>query len=379
MMSNIELFRQINKTPVLDVPQISPQCEHLIYDILNNYEKVCVLCGELLEENCLVNDNITSLKQRRKRECTLFDEIPHFLSEKTRDTAIDIYRNVMGDTIDRTLRKAILFACIHRASIICRESLSFDDLIEYSGIKPQKACRGINYIVDKLQKNSEYTVSFFHSDEMIIQSIMKNIDLEDQVPYINEIVKIISATSNLFNTSHYKSVVCGCVYFWLTINKCNISLAQFSQKVKVSYITIKKKYFDIKIILIKYLMRYILSNLLQKCDPRDLKYEPLYNKELGFCVEDWDILEKIKIKNSKNYYLPLNNVSDLLQWNIILNTTYTSLTSNNQYVLNITLEIKNKDIYFDFTHYNDANNENGSNIMNNTIITFFKKLLKKFD
>ena len=330
--SNLDLFKQTIKIFEEDISDGSktntPMCPHTTIETCDSGEKLCSLCGELLHQNNLIVENIGSMKQRRKRECTLFNDIPHFISEKTRDVAIDIYREVTKNTNTRTMRKAILIACVHRASTICEESVSFDDLIEISGLKSFKACRGINYVSESLSKNSQYATHFFRSDSMIISSLMKNIGLEDQTPHIANIVKIVTNSSSLFNISHYKSVVCGCIFFWLVINERNISLAKFAQEVNVSHMTIKKKHFEIKVVILRYLLKKIFSNLLKKCIPKysgrvKSKFPgTLYEPHLKLYVENYKNEDEIAVKNIENKYLPIDDVTDIQQWNILLDTKY---------------------------------------------------------
>lgn len=378
MLSNIELFTQtlniFNRDEELKcIIPTTNECGHLTVELSDTGEKLCSLCGELLQQNNLVIENISTMNQRRKRDCTIFNCIPSFISEKTRELSIDIYRFVTNNMSTRTMRKEILLACVHRASLICGESVSFDDLVEISGIKPCKLCRGINYVSDGIVKSSQYSTPFFQNDIMIINSLMRNIGLEEQIPYIAEIVKIITKTSIIFNVSHYKSVVCGCIYFWLNINERNISLPNFSKEVNVSHMTIKKKHFEIKVVILRYLLKKIFSNLLNKCIP---KYSgrkrskipgTLYEPHLKLYVENYKDCNNIKVKNIENKYLPIDDVTDIQQWNILLDTKYFDDVGY-EYNLDIKLLINSRDVVFNCTKYDDKNRENGKNIISNTII-----------
>lgn len=385
MTSNLLLFQQVmeefendasddNKSRTSSISEEeSVPCLHPLFDTGDGGEKICAICGELLQENYLVVENPSAMKQRRKRECTLFDEIPFFISEKTRDTAIDIFRLTMGNTTNRTMRRAVLLACVHRASILCKESISFDDLIELTDIKPHKACRGINYVAEKLHKNSTYEIPFFQSDVMVINSLMRNIGLEDQTEYVAKVVSIVKNTSGLLNSSHYKSVVCGCIFFWLMVNERNILRRQFAQKVKVSDMTIKKKHFEVKVVVLRYLMKTIFSNLLQKCVSRfegrkkSKVQNTLYKPKDELFVENYDDAQNIKVRNGEGKYLPIDDVTDILQWNILMDTEWYN-SHGYEFSLNVTTTVHNKDVVFNFTKYDENNKENGKNIVANTII-----------
>lgn len=370
-----EIMNDFNSKPT-NVADTS--CVHPFFDVGDNGEKICAVCEELVQENYLVVENLSAMKQRRKRACTLFDDIPPFISETTRDTAIDIFRIVMGTPMNRTMRRAILLACVHRASILCKESISFDDLIELTNIKPCKACKGINYVADKLQKNSTYEIPFFQSDVMVIHSLMRSIGLEDQTKYVTRVVDIVSKSSCMLNNSHYKSVVCGCIFFWLMINDRNISMGQFAKKVKVSHMTIKKKNYEVKIIILRYLLKYIFSHLLQKCTPRfdGRKKSPiectLYKPKDEFSVENYKDPCNISVKNYEGMCLPIDDVTDITQWNILLDTEWYD-SNGYEFSLNVRLFCHNSDVVFNFTKYDERHRENGKNIVCNSIIEYLTR------
>lgn len=379
LLSNSSSTSSLDDGAIEEAAVAGITCPHPMFDVGEGGEKICAMCGELLQANHLVVENLSAMKQRRKRECTLFDEIPFFISEKTRDTAIDIFRLVMGNTTNRTMRRVVLLACVHRASILCKESVSFDDLVEMSGIKPNRACRGINYVAEKIKKNSTYEIPFFQSDVMVINSIMRNIGLEDQTKYVSNIVTVVKTTSGLLNSSHYKSVVCGCIFFWLMINERNISMAQFSQKVQVSHMTIKKKHFEVKVVILKYILKRIFSNLLQKCVPKisgkKNNYskipDTLYKPKDDLFVENYSDPTNVKVRNADKKYLPLDDVTDILQWNILMDTEWYDHRGY-EFFLNVNLSIHNNDVLFNFTKYDGNNKENGKNIVANTVIDSMK-------
>lgn len=377
MSSNFDLFKMTVEQLISESDSDSnhdfSSCCHPMIETIDSGEKLCSLCGQVLQQTNLVVENIGSMNQRRKRECTIFNSIPSFIAEKTRDLAIDIYRLVTKNSSNRTMRKAILLACVHRASIICKESLSFDDLVEMTGIKPYKACRGINYVADSLSKSSEYATSFFQCDVMIVNSLLRSMGLEDQVPYVSVIIGFVNSCSSIFNVSHYKSVVCGCIYFWLSLNERNISLSKFASEVNVSHMTIKKKHFEIKIVLLRLVLQKIFSNLLVRCIPkfngrfRSESFGTLYEPRSKLIVENFSDPKAIRVRNIDNRYLPIEDVSNIAEWNILLDTKYFD-DIGNEYVLEVQLLCNSRDVSFNCTKYDDRNRENGKNVIANTII-----------
>ena len=372
-MSKIHLLKQVRELFKDENIFVDVECSHF-ETIVENGSKICIECGLLLEENCLVVQG-NFLKQRKQIECSLYNEIPNFISNKTKEKTVEIYKFVTGNTIYRTLRKAIILACLHRASIICNEPICFDDLLEITGLKASKASKGINYVSNNIPKNSEYNAPFFN-DKMLLNSIMANLKLEEHAPFVENIIVSVKANSNIFNNSHYKSVVCGCIYFWLKINSFNVTVKHFASKVKVSMMTISKKYLMVKEVIYKCVMKKFLSSLLLNCKPRhgtkitsnmvDVLIEPREKYQV-FNYDDW---QKIVVKDSDNVELPLDDVSDIEEWNLLLNVKYYN-EEGTEFGLNLFLKKNNRDLSFDFKKYDERNETSGANILKNIIIEKF--------
>jgi transcription initiation factor TFIIIB Brf1 subunit/transcription initiation factor TFIIB len=371
--SKLELFKEAQllfeqeKSSDEDSIQDDDFCIHV--EITNeNGSLICIECGQLLQENCLIVQNNGGMKQRKRAECSLYNDIPFFISQKTKDKAIEMYKFVTGKSVYRTLRKAIILACLHRASIICEEPICFEELIKLIGIKTHKASRGVNFVSTNIPKDSEYNIPFFN-DTMLIDSIMSTLGLSDHAHYIRNMIKLIKEKSDIFNTSHYKSVVCGCIFFWLKLNNLGMSLKQFSTKVDVSSMTVNKKYFIIKSVILKAIMPQLFSKLLLHCIPKYGKRITKFTQKNAlieprekFVVYNHSDYTKLTVNDSDGSILPLDDVTNIEDWNLLLDVKYYDNTGI-EYVLNVHLFVTNKDIILDFTKYNDRNKQDGMSLL----------------
>jgi hypothetical protein len=150
-------------------------------------------------------------------------------------------------------------------------------------------------------------------------------------------------------------------------------MARFASAVGVSQMTIKKKHFEVKTTVLRYMLRKIFSNLLVMCLP---KYSGrvkspgagiLYEPYMQLYVENYSDAEKLRVRNSENKYLPIEDVSDIHEWDILLDTKYYD-DIGNELQLYIKLARVNLDFTFNCTKYDEYNRENGKNIISNTII-----------
>lgn len=349
------------------------KCLHKI-SFQENGITICADCGQWLNENHLIVQNEFGMQIRKKNECNLYNEIPFFVSQKTKNLAVEIYKFVSNNDIYRNkFRKAILLACLQRACVICQEPISFEDLLEMINLKTHEASKGINYVAERLPKNSIYEIPFLN-DEMSIFSIMNNLGIKNHINNVYNIFYIVKNNSDILNISQYKSVVCGCIFFWIKINSLHFSLRQFANKVKMSEMTIVKKYIIITEEILKAVIKKLLCELLQKCKPINLEKIDLKSSSEEDLIEKkhyklhfYKNFNKFKVTDYKNIYeLPIDYSVDIKEWNDLFNTVYYNYLGQ-ELILSIKINVTNRDIIFDFKKYNEINNVNGKNILKEII------------
>lgn len=371
-MSNFELFKQVQlffqKTESLEDDD---KCFHNETTVEGG-TKICMECGQLLEENCLVVQSSAGMRQRKRDECSIYKEIPTFISQKTKEKTIEMYKNITDKNMYRTLRKSIILGCLHRACILCNEPVCYDDLLEMMELKANKASKGINYVSTNIPKDSEYSIPFFN-DKMLIDSIMTNLGLESHTYYIKNMVSLVKQNSDIFNNSHYKSVVCGCIFLWIQMNNINITIKQFSVKMKISIGTMVTKYKNVKTVVLKTIMKELFSELLSNCKTR--YGTKITSKVKGVLIEprekyevyNFSDISNITVKDCDGEELPLNDVTDIEDWNLLTDVKYYD-HEGSEYGLNVCITETKKDITINFDKYNERNSVSGERILESVII-----------
>lgn len=370
-------FKQFNdESRINDIPDSPKKCEHNEIHI-EFKKKVCMECGEILSEGYLVVQPGNNLQRRRKNELTLYKDIPFFVSSKTKEMTIEMYRYVTDTEIYRnTFKRAIIFACLHRASIICNEGMCFDDILELMNLKTHEASKGVNYVTIRLEKDSIYSIPLF-TDEMSISSIISFLGININPDIVKQIFNIIKQRSNILNNSHYKSVVCGCIFFWIKINNIPMTMKQFVKKINMTELTIVKKYTAISEIVLKMVLKELYTFVLTKTPKKRKKSKTkqitspkentLYLSKDKLMVNNYKNKDNISVTTHGGNTLPLDEVDDITEWNILLNNVYHDYKGNTIYPGLIVVQTS-KDLYINFTCFDGATGINGKGILRTMII-----------
>lgn len=141
--------------------------------------------------------------------------------------------------------------------------------------------------------------------------------LENYIGNVAKIVSILGKEKDIIDESHYRSVVCGAIYFWVKLVNLNVSLNQITETGHISSLTVKNKFFDIKRAILRLFFRKILNRVLTVANNecaviRDPRFDVFVNED------------ELKIVNKRGQDLPIDNLKDLSEWNFFLNNTYNS-------------------------------------------------------
>lgn len=394
-------------------------CEHEQIIIEEN-RHICVDCGQMLIENFISNQrcaNNIGMKRRRKSECNIYNDIPSYIQQHVTDKAIEIYQKVTFNKIFRnTFKRSIILACLHRASTLTGKDISYDDLLDIFTLKQHEANKGFSYVANNLPKNSEFSIPFDNEREEIISiiSILRNLGMSTLLKPVVVIFKLVKQRSNILNVSLCKSVICGCIYFWIKYKNVRKTLKEFAQDVKMSEMTIINKYLVISDVVMKSIMKELFSVLLKNCAITQSEGKGKYKNILkqhknSLCSPDKKILinnpfsvDNItvtpyganrassastkagrvgpdRVYDSPGYEpLPLDEVADIKEWNILLDQKYYSHTSN-VYTLNVSIFKNTRDLVIDFKKYNEINKIDANTLLKNILIEKFEHNLTEID
>lgn len=317
---------------------------------------VCADCGAQLEIYYFVDQPGFSMPRPKKPICTIYSEIPTYVNQNVKNLTVEIYKKVTEGKIFRNVfRKAIVLACLHRASIVLDCPIYFDEMLELFALKTHDANKGISFVSNNLRYDAAYAIPFCN-DEICLESVLTAIGLKSAATDVRNVFNVICEESALLNSSHCKSVVCGCAYFHVRYTNVPISVAQLSELCSVAKSTICKKYVTVFKILLKKCMRraysYLLTNA--KCATESNHRAPdggiLYDVDEKIRVSDWNWPSRVSAVADDGFVYELDDVDDVLDWNILLNKSYYDFEGNVR-KLNVKMSETTKGIVF---HFADA-------------------------
>ncbi len=362
---------------------------------------ICVDCGKILESYFLVDTPSTTktVNRTKRRENTIYNEIPSYIAQDVKTVTVEIYEAVTEKRIFRNVfRRSIILACLHRASILKECPIFFDEMLELFNLKIHDANKGISFVAMNIDRFPTYRIPFWN-DDICLNSIVVTTDLRSIKPCVERLFGVIKSRSDLLNSSHCKSIVCGCIYFVIKYKNMHISLNQFSAKCGMAEMTIVKKYLDIYKILLKLCMKRLFSTLLvfalsspssppsppspsSPSSPSSPPPLPASGSPIG---DDADVLyestENISVLQFKDptalrivsrvddFEYPIDDVSDIYEWNLFLNKSYYDYNDRKK-TLNVHFAETSKNIIFDFDAYDAINNESGSSILKSIVKEF---------
>jgi len=386
-------------TPILP----NEKCKHENTCCEDGVKKVCLECGQLLEENYMVNmhyfTGLIGMKNRKIAEPTVYNEIPHYIDCKIKEKAVEIYYTVTKNkTFRNTSKKAIILACLHRASALLGNAtaISYYDLLIMFNLKQHEANKGFVILSSNIPKTSPFYIKSKDKskdvEELIsINSKMKLVGI-DASPQLFRLVANVyrllkdDKRLDIVNSSQYSSVICGCIYFWSVYMGLNKHEDLFAISSGVSKMTLLKIYTSVCDVVFNFILKELFVELLKNCTKVPIEGSPKFlnifkkktvtpetmiygPEEKCFIYNPFDVQNVKAVIEKKD--LPLNEVDETLEWNVLLNGNY--YTPTIKFPLMVTLLKKNdKNMYFDFTEYNKHNNVNGNNIL-------YKVLIKTFD
>lgn len=367
-------------------------------------KKVCLECGQLLEENYIVTmhyfSGLIGMKNRKVVESTVYNEIPHYIDYKIKELTVEIYYAVTKNkTFRNTSKKAIVLACLHRASALLGNTtaISYYDLLPMFNLQQHEANKGFAILSSNIPKTSQFYLKFKEDVEELISinSKMKLVGINADPQLFRLVANVYCLLKddtrlNIANSSQYSSVICGCIYFWSVYMGLGQTEDMFATSSGVSKMTLLKIYTSVCDVVFNFILKELFVELLKNCTQVPIEGSPKFlnvfkkknvNPETMIYGHDAKcfIYNPFNIENVKAIIekkeLPLDCVYETLEWNILLRLNY--YTPTIKFPLMVTLLKKNdKDMFFDFTEYNKHNSVNGNSILYKLLIKTFDKDIK---
>jgi hypothetical protein len=225
-------------------------------------QSTCLRCGKIFNRPMLLIDKdaygvardptAADRNRRRRATCSVYDEIPAYVDRAVKNLAVDMYKRATRGHVFRNVgRRAIIFGCLHRAARRLGRDARIDAVLRTFELTAHAANRGIAYVwnnnndddavegvgdvVAMLPPHADdrsHLRSMLHALRRMstplrpdVRSIGRTEESSSSGPPRDDddedfarawsIVNIVRSASNLFNESHSRSVIGGCVAFYV--------------------------------------------------------------------------------------------------------------------------------------------------------------------
>lgn len=244
--------QQLNKGKECESKQ---GCSHK--NIITEDELVsCIDCGEQLKKNIMHekewryygngdtkhSSDPNRVQMRKCDERNIFKDVENMnFPDKIVSKADKLYQEVTDGQIKRgNSRKAIVFACIFIAYKINENPQIHDKLIKIFGLNRKSALQGLKHVTLNSKKSSD-----IHKTHITPVHLVKNImdkfqGTDEQKEEVIKLYGKIKNKNSKLNRARPQSIASGLTYYWICLNKKNISLKDFSKRVDLSELTISK-------------------------------------------------------------------------------------------------------------------------------------------
>lgn len=232
-------------------------CQHedVIYE---NNMLICSECGQEVKKTISFGKdfkssspgkNNTRCIQRKFEQRSIFNDLHQYqFPQNIIDTANQIFISVTkGGTFRGQYRLSLIFACIYNSYKQHRMTISIDKLKEkFNNIITNKSIsRGLRDVGIRLKDNGKLSTFHITPCDLVEEILMQFEANSNQISDVKQIYKKIENKSSILNRSRPQSVAAGIVYWYMCKNSKNITIEDFSKRVKLSTLTIMKLYTEI--------------------------------------------------------------------------------------------------------------------------------------
>lgn len=179
-------------------------------------------------ENMGFSDKIIELANEIYSDVTKLDK------EHTTDP--DKYKICRGNS-----RKALVFACIFHSYKLSGQPQSCESLITAFNLDRRAGLKGLKHVNLNVPKKSPVRTTYITPGNLVYEIMDKFSATQQQKDEVMNLYLQITNKSSSLNRSRPQSVASGIVYYWILTTKKPITLKEFTEKVKLSELTINKK------------------------------------------------------------------------------------------------------------------------------------------
>ena len=231
--------------------QISTTCKH--ENVINEKSRcICTDCGKEIRmkrnknfDKFNVNRNKLDPNRcqiRKADEKTIYKDVEKMnFSDAIISLANEIFLETTKGNIYRgNSRRAIIFACVFHAYKITGTPQSCESLIEVFQLNRKVGLKGLKHVGLNAPKNSLIRTTHITPQDLV-REIMKKFEASpEQISDVVALYNQIHNKSSILNRSRPQSVAAGLTYYYILLKEKNITLKDFTKKVKLSDLTIIK-------------------------------------------------------------------------------------------------------------------------------------------
>jgi hypothetical protein len=213
---------------------------------------ICTDCGQEVEPE--VNKSFDKFIPNRNKldpnrcqirkldEKTIYKDVEkmNFSDSIIKEANLIFLETTNGAIYRGNSRKAIIFACVFHAYKIAGSPQSCESLIEVFQLERKVGLKGLKHVGLNAPKNSRIRTTHITPQDLI-REIMKKFEASGtQVADVIELYSQIHNKSSILNRSRPQSVAAGLTYYYILLKQKDISLKDFTKKVKLSDLTVVK-------------------------------------------------------------------------------------------------------------------------------------------
>jgi len=179
---------------------------------------------------------------RKTDDKNIYKDVENFnFGDKIVNNANDIFIQVTnGKTYRGKTRKAIIFACIFHSYKLANNPQSCDTLRDIFNVDRKTVLKGLKYVNLNAPKESEIRTKYITPIELVNEFMDKFNATQDQKQDVIKLYEKIKNKSSVLNRSRPQSTLAGIIYYYICSHNKEITIKEFTRKVKLSELTVNK-------------------------------------------------------------------------------------------------------------------------------------------
>lgn len=290
------------------------ECSHTDTYTDENSDNICSECGTILSRKFNSNEySLTSSIRHKTRKCVIIEEMPPEYDAEIRNMAVTMYNVISVTRSYRSkFRKAVIAACLHRASIVLNRYISPVELVETLGITVAMFEKGVFCLSTNLHRDDFRVPYYIPLNDM--GSTARLLGLSD-VHYI-KIHKLYNRVDYLYNDvvfvdTHRSVIIASCIWLYIIHHKLNVNKSTFMKATGMVEQVVFRKYVELRTCVMRSIMKRFISWCFVCMFPDNI--DKVSSADETITVNNYRDPSTISIIGKHEYQL--DNVHNINDWN----------------------------------------------------------------